>query len=64
LPENEHRRTGSQVYQTDYTANARLQSFHSAAATLAGIKAAHKNRKGQLANTGIPAFRQFAALEA
>jgi putative transposase len=41
-----------------------FKAFHSAAATLAGIKAAHMNRKGQLANTGIPAFRQFATLEA
>ena len=38
-----------------------FQAFHSAAATLAGIETAHMTRKGQLAQTGIPAFKQFAA---
>ena len=38
--------------------------FHSAAATLAGIETANMIRKGQLAQTGVPAFKQFAALAA
>ena len=38
--------------------------FHSAAATLAGIEIANMIRKGQLAQTGVPAFKQFAALAA
>lgn len=41
-----------------------FKAFHSAAATLAGIETAHLIRKGQLAQTGIPAFKQFAALAA
>lgn len=41
-----------------------FKAFYSEAATLAGIEAAHMIRKGQLTNTGIPAFRQFAALAA
>ncbi|MEP2783913.1 MAG: IS6 family transposase [Pseudoruegeria sp.] len=41
-----------------------FKAFHSAAATLAGIEAAHMIRKGQLANTSILAFKQFAALAA
>jgi putative transposase len=41
-----------------------FKAFHSAAATLAGIETAHMIRKGQLAKTGIPAFKQFAALAA
>jgi putative transposase len=41
-----------------------FKAFHFTAATLAGIEAAHMIRKGQLANTSIPAFKQFAALEA
>lgn len=41
-----------------------FKAFHSAAATLAGIEAAHMIRKSQLAQTGIPAFKQFAALAA
>jgi putative transposase len=41
-----------------------FKAFHSAAATLAGIETAHMIRKGQLAQTGIPAFKQFAALAA
>lgn len=41
-----------------------FKAFHSATATLAGIETAHMIRKGQLAQTGIPAFRQFAALAA
>ncbi|HIF77775.1 MAG TPA: IS6 family transposase [Sulfitobacter sp.] len=39
-----------------------FKGFHSAAATLAGIETAHMIRKGQLAQTGISAFKQFAAL--
>ena len=41
-----------------------FKAFHSAAATLAGIETAHMIRKGQIAQTGIPAFNQFAALAA
>jgi putative transposase len=41
-----------------------FKAFHSAAATLAGIETAHMVRKGQFAQTGIPAFKQFAALAA
>lgn len=41
-----------------------FKAFHSAAATLAGIETAHMVRKGQLAQTGITAFKQFAALAA
>ena len=39
-----------------------FKAFHSAAATLAGIEAAHMIRKGQLDPTGTSAFKQFAAL--
>ena len=39
-----------------------FKAFHSAAATLAGIEAAHMFRKGQLDQTGTSAFKQFAAL--
>ena len=39
-----------------------FKAFHSAAATLAGIEAAHMIRKGQLGQTGASAFKQFAAL--
>ncbi|MEQ8258385.1 MULTISPECIES: IS6 family transposase [Roseobacteraceae] len=39
-----------------------FKSFHSAAATLAGIEAAHMIRKGQVGQTGISPFKQFAAL--
>lgn len=39
-----------------------FKAFHSAAATLAGIEAAHMIRKGQLDQTRTPAFKQFAAL--
>lgn len=41
-----------------------FKAFRSVAATLAGIETAHMIRKGQLAQTGIPAFKQFAALAA
>ena len=41
-----------------------FKALHSAAATLAGIETAHMIRKGQLAQTSIPAFKQFAALAA
>ena len=41
-----------------------FKAFQFAAATLAGIKAEHMIRMGQLANTGIPTFRQFAVLAA
>jgi putative transposase len=41
-----------------------FKAFHSAAATLAGIETANMIRKGQLAQTGISAFKQFAALAA
>lgn len=39
-----------------------FKSFHSAAATLAGIETAHMIRKGQLGQTGLSPFKQFAAL--
>ena len=39
-----------------------FKSFHSAAATLAGIETAHMIRKGQLGEKGVSPFRQFAAL--
>ena len=39
-----------------------FKAFHSAAATLAGIEAAHMIRKGQLGQTGTSAFKQLAAL--
>lgn len=41
-----------------------FKAFHSAAATLAAIETAHIIREGQLAQTGISAFKQFAALAA
>jgi len=41
-----------------------FKALHSAAATLAGIEAAHMIRKGQLGQTGVSQFRQFAALAA
>ena len=41
-----------------------FKAFHSAAATLAGIETANMIRKGQLTQTGVPAFKQFAALAA
>lgn len=39
-----------------------LKSFHSAAATLAGIEAAHMIRKGQITTKGATGCQQFAAL--
>lgn len=39
-----------------------FKAFHSAAATLAGIEAAHMIRKGQLGQKGVSPFKQFAAL--
>lgn len=41
-----------------------FKAFYSAVATLAGIEKAHMNRKGQLAQKSIPAFKQFADLAA
>ncbi len=41
-----------------------FKGFHSAAATLAGIEAAHMIRKDQLGQTGVAPFKQFAALAA
>ncbi len=41
-----------------------FKAFHSAAATLAGIETAHMIRKGQLGQTEISPFKQFAALAA
>ena len=41
-----------------------FEAFHSAAATIAGIEAAHMIRKGQLGPNGLSAFQQFAALAA
>jgi len=39
-----------------------FKAFYSAAATLAGIEAAHMIRKGQLGQNGVSPFKQFAAL--
>ena len=39
-----------------------LKDFYSAAATLAGIEVGHMIRKGQLGQTGMSPFKQFAAL--
>ena len=41
-----------------------FKAFHSAAATLAGIKTAHMIRKRQFGDSGLSAFQQFAALAA
>jgi putative transposase len=41
-----------------------IKAFHSAAATLAGIETAHMIRKRQFSESGLSAFRQFAALAA
>jgi len=41
-----------------------FKPFHSAAATLAGIETAHMIRQGQLAQKGIPPFKQSADLAA
>jgi len=41
-----------------------FKAFHSAAATLAGIKAAHMIRKNQIANTATSPFEIFASLAA
>jgi len=39
-----------------------FKAFYSAAATLAGIEAAHMIRKGQIGQNGMSPFKQFAAL--
>ena len=39
-----------------------FKAFHSASATLAGIETAHMVRKGQFANSQLPAHQQFIAL--
>jgi putative transposase len=41
-----------------------FKAFHSASATLAGIETAHMIRKGQFANSQLPAHQQFMALAA
>ena len=41
-----------------------FKAFHSAAATIAGIEAAHMIRKGQIPANGASAFQTFAALAA
>ncbi|AWD23618.1 IS6 family transposase [Fuscovulum blasticum] len=41
-----------------------FKAFHSAAATIAGIEAAHMIRKGQIPANGATAFQTFAALAA
>jgi putative transposase len=41
-----------------------FKAFHSAAATVAGIEAAHMIRKGQFGTSDLSAFQQFAALAA
>lgn len=41
-----------------------FKAFHSAAATIAGIEAAHMIRKGQIAANGATAFQTFAGLAA
>ena len=39
-----------------------FKAFHSASATLDGIETAHMISKGQLNQTGVPAYRQFIEL--
>ena len=39
-----------------------FKAFHSTAATLAGIEAAHMIRKEQLPQNGVTVFQQFAEL--
>ena len=39
-----------------------FKAFYSAAATLAGIEAAHMIRKGQLGQNSVSPFKRFAAL--
>ena len=41
-----------------------FKAFHSAAATIAGIEAAHMIRKGQLPTNGTTPFQTFASLAA
>lgn len=41
-----------------------FKAFHSAAAALAGIEAAHMIRKGQITANGASAFQIFAGLAA
>ena len=41
-----------------------FKAFHSAAATIAGIKAVHMIRKGQIPTNGETAFQIFAGLAA
>lgn len=41
-----------------------FKAFHSVAATIAGIKAAHMIRKGQIPADGASAFQTFARLAA
>lgn len=41
-----------------------FKAFHSAAATIAGIKVAHMVRKGQIPANGASAFQTFAGLAA
>ena len=41
-----------------------FKAFHPAAATIAGIEAAHMIRKGQFDLNGLSAFQQFAELAA
>lgn len=41
-----------------------FKAFHSAAATIAGIEAAHMIRKGQFGANNLSAFQRFAALAA
>ena len=41
-----------------------FKAFHSASATLSGIKVAHMIRKGQFTNNLLPAHQQFMALAA
>ena len=41
-----------------------FKAFHSAAATISGIEAAHMIRKGQIPANGATAFQTFADLAA
>lgn len=41
-----------------------FKAFHSAAATIDGIEAAHMIRKGQILGNGLTAFQLFAELAA
>ncbi len=56
--------TGPSLYQADYRPDDGFKAFHSAAATIAGIEAAHMIRKRKIPANGATAFQTFAALAA